>query len=63
MLAVYSRVIGDWCFTEFYSIYERLGVTLTERGESFYQSIMLDVVADLESKSQCYYIIIIVIVN
>lgn len=38
-------------FTEFDSIYKRLGVTLIERGESFYQPIMSDIVADLESKS------------
>ena len=36
---------------EFHSIYERLGVTLIERGESFYQPMMADVVADMESKS------------
>ena len=38
-------------FTEFASIYERLGVTLVERGESFYQGMMGDIVTDLESKS------------
>ena len=36
---------------EFNSIYERLGVTLIERGESFYQPLMADIVADMESKS------------
>lgn len=34
----------------FAQIYDRLGVTLTERGESFYQSRMQDVVAEMETK-------------
>lgn len=37
---------------EFGSIYQRLGVTLIERGESFYQPMMGDIVTDLESKSK-----------
>lgn len=37
---------------DFQAIYERLGVTLTERGESFYQPLMGDIVEDMESKSQ-----------
>lgn len=44
--------------TEFDSIYKRLGVTLVERGESFYQPLMGDIVADLEGKSklaQCHH--------
>ena len=51
-------------FAEFNSIYKRLGVTLTERGESFYQPMMADIVADMESKSlynifyHLYYILI-----
>lgn len=35
---------------EFESIYERLGVTLLERGESFYQPFMQDIVKDFEAK-------------
>lgn len=34
----------------FEKIYQKLGVTLTERGESFYQSMMSETVKDLESK-------------
>ena len=34
----------------FEKIYQRLGVTVTERGESFYQSMMPETVKDLESK-------------
>ena len=37
---------------EFQSIYERLGVRVTERGESFYQPLMPQVVADLEARSE-----------
>ena len=33
-------------------VYNRLGVTIIERGESFYQSFMPDVVKDLESKGK-----------
>ena len=40
-----------YSFAEFNSIYERLGVTVMERGESFYQPMMADIVADMESKS------------
>ena len=39
-------------FAEFAQLYERLGVTLTERGESFYNSLMPEVVAELEGKSE-----------
>ena len=39
-------------FTEFSKIYKRLGVTLIDRGESFYQPLMPDVVKDLEAKGQ-----------
>ena len=38
------------CLLEFENIYKRLGVTITERGESFYQPMMKDIVRDLESK-------------
>lgn len=37
---------------EFQVIYDRLGVTIIERGESFYQPIMPDVVKDLEDKGK-----------
>lgn len=37
-------------FSEFDKIYNRLDVTLIERGESFYQDMMPKVVADLEQK-------------
>ena len=39
-----------YIFTEFDKIYQRLDVTLIERGESFYQEMMPKVVADLERK-------------
>ena len=34
---------------EFQKVYERLGVVITERGESFYQRHMVAAVADLKS--------------
>ena len=37
-------------FSEFDKIYDRLDVTLIERGESFYHDLMPKVVADLERK-------------
>ena len=37
---------------EFQKIYDRLGVTIVERGESFYQPIMPGVVQDLEEKGK-----------
>lgn len=39
-------------YLEFHKIYEELGITLTERGESYYQSMMLDLVQDLEKKGK-----------
>lgn len=44
-------------FIAFEKIYQKLGVTLTERGESFYQSMMAETVQDLESKGTIVYII------
>lgn len=35
---------------EFDKIYERLGATITERGESFYQPMMSGLVEDLTNK-------------
>lgn len=40
--------------TEFQSLYDRLGVTIIERGESFYQPLMPEVIKDLEAKSECW---------
>lgn len=37
---------------EFSKIYARLGVTIKERGESFYQPMMAAVVKELEEKSK-----------
>ena len=38
-------------------VYRRLGVTIIERGESFYQSLMPEVVKDLEAKSMPLHLI------
>jgi len=43
-------MICDVSRKAFGQIYERLGVTLIERGESFYQSRMQEVVADMEKQ-------------
>lgn len=45
-----SFFILKYIFTEFQKVYDRLDITLTERGESFYQSRMIAIVKDLESK-------------
>jgi len=37
-------------FLEFQKIYKRLNVSIVERGESFYQSRMENVVKELENK-------------
>ena len=37
-------------YLEFAKIYERLGVTLIERGESFYQDLMGSAVEELEKQ-------------
>lgn len=42
--------INFFLFSEFDKIYQRLDVTLIERGESFYHDMMPKVVADLERK-------------
>lgn len=39
-------------FPEFQKIYDSLDITLTERGESFYQDTMPEVVKVLEDKGQ-----------
>ena len=43
-------------FIAFEKIYQKLGVTLTERGESFYQPMMAETVKDLESKGIIMYV-------
>lgn len=37
---------------EFQKIYDALGITLVERGESFYQEMMPRVVKEIEDKGQ-----------
>lgn len=39
-----------YIFIEFAKIYERLDVSLIERGESFYQDLMVDIVELLDQK-------------
>jgi len=44
------------CFhpQEFQKIYNCLDVTLTERGESFYQDMMKDIVKEFEDKGEAF---------
>lgn len=42
-------------FLEFAIIYDRLGVTLIERGESFYEDMMPSTVEDLEKRGRVLY--------
>jgi arginyl-tRNA synthetase len=44
------KLICDISRREFEWIYSQLGIRLVERGESFYQKLMDDVVAEFESK-------------
>lgn len=46
-------VIVCVCVSEFQKVYNCLDVTLTERGESFYQDMMADVVKEFEERGQC----------
>ncbi|XP_048773290.1 arginine--tRNA ligase, cytoplasmic-like [Ostrea edulis] len=46
------KLICDVSRKEFQSIYDRLGVTLIERGESFYQEMMKDVVRLIDEKGK-----------
>lgn len=39
-----------YIFLEFQKVYDRLGIKLTEKGESFYQSRMESLVKDLEAR-------------
>ena len=51
--AVYIKgwqAICDVSRREFQKIYDRLGVRLNERGESFYQELMIDAIRVLEEK-------------
>ena len=41
--------------SEFQHIYDRLGVTIIERGESYYQPMMPEVVKDLEEKGKSLF--------
>lgn len=43
------QLICDVSRKDFQRIYDRLEITITERGESFYQSRMIDIVKELES--------------
>lgn len=47
------RMICEASRKEFQSIYDRLGVTLTERGESFYNSLMPKVIEELKASGKC----------
>ena len=42
----------SYFLTDFQQIYDRLGVTIIERGESYYQPVMPDIVNDLEAKGK-----------
>ena len=39
---------------EFEKVYQRLGVTIVDRGESFYQELMKDVVRELDDKGKVH---------
>lgn len=43
-------MICDISRKDFSQIYQRLDIKITERGESFYQKMMVDIVKDLEAK-------------
>lgn len=44
------KLICDVSRNDFQKIYDRLEITLSERGESFYQSRMIDIIEELRSK-------------
>ncbi|VDD87793.1 unnamed protein product [Enterobius vermicularis] len=44
------KMICDISRKDFSQIYQRLDIKITERGESFYQKMMVDIVKDLEAK-------------
>lgn len=39
-------------FVEFKKVYDRLGVTIVERGESYYHKMMPNIVQELDDKSE-----------
>ena len=41
-----------WCCVEFDRLYQALGVTLQERGESYYNNLMPEMVQELERKGE-----------
>nr|CAD7406562.1 unnamed protein product [Timema poppensis] len=49
------NMICDVSRKEFQKVYERLDITITEKGESFYQSRMVTIVQELESKGLLIY--------
>ena len=46
-------MINGLLSVEMKNVYERLGVSIIERGESFYQPLMPKIVADFEKKGVC----------
>ena len=42
----------EFVITEFKKVYDRLGVHIVERGESFYQEMMKEVVQELDDKGE-----------
>lgn len=46
-----------WIDLDFEYIYKELDVKIIDRGESFYQSRMIDVVKELESKSNRLFVV------
>lgn len=46
-----------WYFLEFQKIYDALDITLIERGESFYQDRMNDIVKEFEDKGRHYILL------
>lgn len=47
-----SGLFPALCTSEFQKIYDCLDIKIIERGESFYQDMMTDVVKELEQKGQ-----------
>ena len=63
---VYINNVYYYYYTEMAHIYERVGATIIERGESFYRSLMPKVVEDLEKRGaihiSCYTVCVCVCV-
>lgn len=51
------EIINMWIDSDFEYIYKELDVKIIDRGESFYQSRMIDVVKELESKSNRLFVV------